>query len=1100
MFSTASRRTTSIVTAVKRLRHDDVALGALGAQISRACKIFDSSGPSMRSTLVSYLVWAAGLTVAYFCLPSLHIALWASLGLSSAGAIVIGVRRNRPERPLAWYLLAGAITTFAAGDFTYNILTLVLHQDDPFPSLADGFYLAMYPMCAAALALFIRSRTASADRSSLIDALIITTGLGLLSWVYLIEPFVSNVELTWQQKVISVAYPLGDVLLLAMVARLLTAGGFRSRSLQLLICATLGLLTADVMYGLIQLNGTWAVGGPVDGGWVIFYVLLGAAALHPSMGQMTRPLPPKPVDIGGARLLLIAATSLIAPSDSIVQAVLGHSQGRIVHSGFSALLFGLVMTRMSGVVRAHQQGIARERTLRTAGAALVAANDERLVAEAARAALTGLAPDQPEIGVALVLLEGDDFRTITGEVPTSLAALDTGTREALSGFDPAMLPTATVATLFPGQRPFGSTALVLPLRTADSLIAALFVCGDARQLIFMQDAIQALGSQVALALQRISLAQEIHHRASEAHFRSLIQNATDVILVIGANNQITYQTPSVTSVLGYQPSDLAGGPLELLLHQDDLVRSLSTLDRMRQPRVARDTKADWRLHCADGRWINAEVVCSNLLDDPDVHGLVLTIRDVTERREMERELKHRAFHDSLTSLPNRALFADRLDHALHRGARLNTLAAVLFIDVDEFKVINDTRGHAVGDQVLRHVAKVLATCIRSGDTAARLGGDEFALLLEEAGSMADVEALASRVLQELQEPMDVEGQSLVVRASIGIATNTQASDAGELLQLADMALYEAKSGFKGRYRIFRDALRDELVDKMERRDLLQRALDDRHFRLDYQPIVLMESRRVVGFEALVRWYDPARGVIPPDQFIPTAEEAGLIVPLGEWVLRQAVEQAHAWQQAYPMQPPLRMSVNVSARQFHEPGFAAMVADVLAQHPIKERTLVLELTESLLIEDNGVAEVLNEISALGVLLALDDFGTGYSALGYLRRFPIDILKLDKSFVDDLLISDDRGGLVEAIIHLAQVLELDLVVEGIENPAQCTQLLSMGCELGQGFLFARPMRPADIEPLLADQSRFTRVVTPIKAAHSPRRPRVGEPAHAGQIWST
>jgi diguanylate cyclase (GGDEF)-like protein/PAS domain S-box-containing protein len=1047
--------------------------------------------------MVSYLVWAAGLTIAYFSLPRLHIVLWASLGLSSVVSIVVGVRRNRPERPLAWYLLAAGVTMFAAGDFTYNILTLVLHENNPFPSLADGFYLAMYPLCATALALFIRSRTPSADRSSLIDALIITTGLGLLSWVYLIEPFVRNVELTWQQKVISVAYPLGDVLLLAMLARLLSAGGFRTRSLQLLTCATLGLLAADVMYGLIQLNGTWAVGGPVDGGWVLFYVLLGAAALHPSMGQMTKPLPPKPVDIGRARLLLIGAASLIAPVDSVVQFELGHTRGGIVHSVFSAVLFALVMVRMSGVVRAHQQGMARERTLGTAGAALVAASDELLVADAARTALSRLASGQPELGVALALFDGGEFRSIDRAVRSPLAALEMGAVPALSGFDPALVEATTVAMLLPGPVPAGSTALVLPLRTADSLIAALLVSGDARQLIFMQNAIQALGSQVALALQRIALAHEIHQRASETHFRSLIQNASDVILVVGDDNQIIYQTPSVTSVLGYQTSDLAGGPLERLLHQDDLVRSLSTLDRMRQP-GGRGTHADWRLRCADGRWIDAEVVCSNLLGDPDVQGLVLTIRDVTERRELERELNHRAFHDSLTSLPNRALFADRLEHALRRGARLKTLVAVLFIDLDEFKVINDTRGHAVGDEVLRHVASILATSIRSGDTAARLGGDEFALLLEEAASTAEVEALVGRVLQELREPMDIAGQSLFVRASIGIASNTHSTDASELLQLADLALYEAKSGFKGSYRFFRDALRADLVDRMERRELLQRALDDGQFRLDYQPIVLMESRRVVGFEALVRWHDPGRGVIGPDQFIPDAEESGLIVPLGEWVLRQAVEQAHAWQQAYPMAPPLRISVNVSARQFREPGFAAIVADVLAQHPIKARTLVLEITESLLIEDNGVAEILSEISAMGVLFALDDFGTGYSALGYLRRFPIDILKLDKSFVDDLLISADHGALVEAIISLAQTLELDLVVEGIESAAQCQQLHRMGCQFGQGFLFARPMAAEAIERLLQDQALFASVVTPIKAASSPRHPRVVEPAPAAQNW--
>jgi len=1000
---------------------------------------------------------------------------------------------------LAWYLLAAAVMMFGAGNFTYNMLTLVLHQENPFPSLADGFFLAMYPLCAGALAIFIRSRTQFADRSSLIDALILTAGLGLLSWIYLVEPFVRNGELTWQQKVISVAYPLGDVLLLAMLARLLSAGGIRSRSLQLLTSATLGLLTADVLYGLIQLDGSWVVGGPVDGGWIIFYVLLGAAALHPSMRQMASPLPPRPPAIGRARLLLISAASMVAPADAIVQVELGNTRTILVHAVFSAVLFGLVMTRMWGVVRAHQDGIARERALRTAGAALVAASDEGLVAEATRTALIRLAPGQHELGVALALFEGSDLRSIQSRVRAPLASFENGAVCALSGFDPVLVEASTVASLFDGSLPTGS-AVVLPLRTADALIAVLLVSGDPRELIFMQDAIQALGSQVALALQRIALARQIHQRASEAHFRSLIQNASDVILVIGAGNEISYQTPSVTSVLGYQTSDLAGRPFERLLHPGDRARSLSTLDRIRQAGVGRDAQVDWRLHRADGSWIEAEVVCRNLVDDPDVQGLVLTIRDVTGRRELERELKHRAFHDSLTSLPNRALFADRLDHALRRGARLKTLVAVLFIDIDDFKAINDTRGHTFGDEVLRRVATILRTSIRSGDTAARLGGDEFALVLEEVASVAEVESLVGRIMRELQSSIAVEGQSLLIRTSMGIATNADTTDAGELLQLADLALHEAKSGFKGSYQFFRDALRNDLVDRTERRDLLQRAFDHGHFRLDYQPIVLMESGRVVGFEALVRWHDPVRGVIPPGQFIHDAEESGLIVPLGEWVLRQAAEQAHAWQQAHPMQPPLRISVNVSARQFHEPGFAATVADVLAQHPLAARTLVLELTESLLIEDNGVAAILREISEMGVLFALDDFGTGYSALGYLRRFPIDILKLDKSFVDDLLVSADGSALVEAIIQLAQTLQLDLVVEGIESQPQCQQLRRMGSRFGQGFLFARPMAPAMIEQLLQDQDSAPGVVTSTDAAATPPQPQVAANAPAAQIWRT
>jgi len=1061
---------------------------------------------SGRLTLIAYVGLAGALTIAYFSLPGQHMALWAWLGLSSAAAIVVGIRRNRPERSLPWYLLAAAVLTFTAGDLTYNLLTLVLHQNNPFPSVADGFYLAMYPLLPAALALFIRSRTQSADRSSLIDALIISTGLGLLSWTYLIQPFVMSDELTWLQKVVSVAYPLGDVLLLAMVARLLSDGGFRCRSLQLLTFAALGLLTADVLYGLIQLNGEWAVGGPVDAGWVLFYVLLGAAALHPSMVQMTRPLPPKPVRIGRARLLLIAVVSLVAPVDAIVQVALGHGQASIVHSVFSAVIFVLVFLRMSGVVHAHRQGLEREKTLRSVGAALVGAGNEKQVAEAVRTALIRLGSNQPALGVSIAILEGSELRRIETGARAPLAALGAEAVRALSGFSPAVVEEEkSLAVLLPGPRTTGSTALVLPLRSVDELIGAMVVFGDARQLTLMQDALEALGFKAALALQRIALAHEINRRASEAHFRSLIQNASDVILVVGDDNTITYQTPSVVTVLGYELSDLAGGALDRLVHPDDLARSLATLDRMRQPGSDRGIQADWRLRCADGRWIDAEVVCGNLLEDADVRGLVLTIRDVTERRELEAELRHRAFHDSLTSLANRGLLADRLEHAMRRAARLNELVVVLFIDLDDFKVINDTRGHAVGDEVLQRVAAILDRSVRPGDTAARLGGDEFALLVEEAGSMAEGEALAARVLSELQEPMELTGGSLFVRASIGIAssaqtTTTRATDASELLQLADLALYDAKTSSKGGYRVFREALRTDVVDRMERQHRLQEALDCGQFRIAYQPIVDLASAKLLGVEALVRWDDPGRGVVAPDQFIPDAEESGLIVPLGAWVMHQAIRQAHEWQQASPEQQGFRVNINVSARQFLEPGFVRLVSQLLAEYPLTRRTLVLELTESMLIEDDGVAGILREISELGVVFALDDFGTGYSALGYLRRFPIDILKLDKTFIDDLVDSSDSSALVEAIIHLAETLELDLIVEGIEEAEQSRKLLTMGCHFGQGFLFGRASSPADIEQMFQDQDQdqLGGSVTRIPTAYTRPEPRDASDLEDVRVW--
>ncbi|MDX6275250.1 MAG: hypothetical protein QOJ92_2460 [Frankiales bacterium] len=1023
------------------------------------------TGPSCRASDLRLRVFLGGslaLTFAYFLVPGWHMVLWALLGVTSAGAVLAGVRVHRPDRALPWYLLAAGLLTFAAGDFSFNLLVGLLHEENPFPSFADGFYLAMYPLCAAALALFIRARTPDADRAGLIDALIITVGLGLLSWVYLIQPTVSGGGLTLVDTAISVSYPLGDVLLLAMLARLLRARG-HGASLLLLAAATGGMLVADASYGLIQLNGdSWKVGGPVDLGWVCFYVLVGAAALHPSMTALTRQVPAREVDISRGWLYVIGSASLIAPGDWLLHWVRGAPPDSGAHAVVSIALFVLVISRMSGILRSQQASNVRERTLRRASAQLVAAQDAEQIAAALEAALQEFAGGMAVRSTLLVregaFLIGPAFRGRLVDMPLMTAAL--------AGPHPAFVAADVLSEVRFPPLP-SAVGMVVPLRLSSELLGALVLVGNRQPMFGLRSTIETLGLTAALALERIALALAVHQRASEAHFRSLIQNSSDMIVVLSAARTIRYQTPSVARALGLEDAELVGASLELMIHPEDRSRATAVIDRLLDEPDAKDAHLDVRLPQGGGGWIETEVICSNLLRDPSVEGLVLTFRDVTQRRMLEREMTRRAFHDGLTGLANRALFADHLENALRRGARSGALSALLFLDLDDFKTINDSRGHALGDAVLRHVGGILTNLVRSGDTVGRLGGDEFAILIEDAGDEARTTELAERLLAEIREPVDLEGRTVYAQASIGIATSEHSTDAPELLRFADLALYEAKRATKGTYRYFRDGLRAEVVDRSERRARLQQALDGDQFRLLYQPIVELDSGQLVGMEALVRWHDPLRGVVPPDEFIPDAEESGMIVPLGTWVLREALRQCGAWQAAHPDGPVMRLSVNVSPRQVREPGFLQLVTTILEETPPAPWTLVFELTESLLIEDPRVIEVLEGLRLLGIKLALDDFGTGYSALGYLQRFPIDILKLDKSFIDDLLESTDREALVEAIVQLAASLALPLVVEGIELPGQRDRLADMGGMFGQGYLFGRPMGAADLEAMFTPQ---------------------------------
>jgi diguanylate cyclase (GGDEF)-like protein len=424
---------------------------------------------------------------------------------------------------------------------------------------------------------------------------------------------------------------------------------------------------------------------------------------------------------------------------------------------------------------------------------------------------------------------------------------------------------------------------------------------------------------------------------------------------------------------------------------------------------------------------------------------------------------HRALHDDLTGLPNRTLLSDRLDHALRRASRTGSRVAVLFMDLDNFKTVNDSLGHATGDELLIAVGQRIADSLRAGDTAARLGGDEFALLLEDLDSDSYAEGVGARLLSLLERPFSLGGQDVYVRASIGVAT----VGGHDLLRNADLAMYSAKSAGKNRYAVFEPGMHDAVVERLELERDLQRALERGELRLEFQPVVRLRTGRAVAVEALLRWDHPSRGAIPPANFIPLAEETRLIVPVGRWVLREACRQAAEWQRLHPA---LAVSVNLSSVQLAHPGLIEELHAALEETGLDPRSLILEITETVLMVDiESTLTTLRHLKELGIQLAVDDFGTGYSSLQYLRRFPIDILKIDKAFVEGLASASEESALARAIIDLGESFQLRVVAEGIESEHQLEGLLAMGCEYGQGYHFSRPRPPAEIAALLAGQVR-------------------------------
>lgn len=756
-------------------------------------------------------VVTTGLYLALWHTGAAGNALYDLTGLSAVVAIGIGVRLNRPRLAVAWRLVALGLLLFVAGDVTWAFYELVLKVPVPFPSWGDALYLAGYPAIAAGVVLFTRERSSGRDRAALIDAAIVATSAGIYAWLFLMEPYALDQSLPLSQRLVSIAYPLGDLVVLAVAARLALSVGRRSLAYVVLLLSFMLMLAADARYGVEALAGTYSAGAfMTDGFYMLSYLLAGCAALHPSMTTITQP-----EEVARSRptrlpLLILALALLLMPAALGIQLTLGQSPEVLVVMSGSFVLAVLILTRMTGLL-------------------------------------------------------GQLERRLT-QVKEQEGAL----RAALS-----------------------------------------------------------------------------------------------------------------------------------------------------------------------------------------------------ERETLSERLKHQAFHDPLTGVPNRLLLADRVDHAIARAERTGERLSVLFLDLDNFKSVNDALGHAAGDSLLKGVAERLGRCLRPADTIARIGGDEFAVLLESA-SNEDSAEVAQRILEELSLPFPIGDDLVGVHTSIGIAMGVGSinseNGAGDLLQQADLAMYEAKRRGKDRYEFFEADLQTAALQRHHLQADLQRAMEQGELVVHYQPIVELKSARILAVEALVRWLHPNEGLIGPQHFIPVAEETGLIYDLDRHVVKEALRQTALWRRQ--IDPELKVSVNFSAASLDRPSLLDYVQQLLHEYSLQGDALTLEITETALLHHSeALLERLRALRALGIAIALDDFGTGFSSLTHLRRLPIDVLKVGRSLIEDVTRSDRAATLAQIVHSMGPQLGLLTVAEGVEAQEQAAVLRAAGCHLAQGYLFARPSPPEDIEKMLA-----------------------------------
>ncbi|HSO74428.1 MAG TPA: EAL domain-containing protein [Blastocatellia bacterium] len=612
------------------------------------------------------------------------------------------------------------------------------------------------------------------------------------------------------------------------------------------------------------------------------------------------------------------------------------------------------------------------------------------------------------------------------------------------------------------------------LRTSDGHAIAVLEVMDRRPREFEATQAKVLAALADAAMAHVELghkARELERtkqerdraqeavKASEERYALVVRSANDGLWDWNLETNEMHFCPRWKAILGYNEDEISGRPDEWFsrVHPDDIEAVQAELTshlmglspHFQKEHRVRDQSGDYRW------WLSRGLAVWD--SNRHVYRMSGSITDVTEQKETEKQLLHNAFHDVLTGLPNRALFMDRLKRSVNRAKnRDDYLFAVLFLDVDRFKVVNDSLGHQIGDQLLIAMARRLEGCLRPGDMVARLGGDEFAIIVDHIKHVSDATQAAERIQEELGTPFTLSGHEVFAAASIGIALNLTPADLPEdILSNADTAMYRAKDRGRACCELFETGMHGRAVELMRLETDLRRALGRDEFRLHYQPIISLETWRISGFEALLRWEHPEHGIISPLTFIPLAEETGLIIAIGQWVLREACRQVRVWQDQFPSDPPLSISVNLSGKQFLQADLIERIEEILAETELQASSLEMEITESAIIENiDSATLMLRQLKTLGIRVSLDDFGTGYSSLSYLHRFPIDTIKIDRSFVSRMN-SPKNSEIVRTIVTLAGNLGLRVIAEGVETREQIIQLTGLNCDLVQGYLLSKPI---------------------------------------------
>lgn len=1130
---------------------------------------------------LSALLITVGTVAGHLAAPSADMTVMA---LSVIG-VRRGIRSNRPANPVTWRLVMEAVSLFLLADIVAKVQPLVTGRPLPYPSLADAANALGYVICLAAGVTVVRRRSKGTDPTALVDAGIVTGGIASLAWAFVIVPDLQDPASSSIGRGTNVFFDVLSMALVAIVVRLACGPGRRNGSWYWLASAVASALVSDLLLAVWSESGRSGTLVTVSNGLAAWACAsLATASLHPGMGQLTEQSNEQLPPMSPYRLATMIGSALVAP---VILLVHSSSQSFVFTVGVVmtwGVLCALIVLRMAGLVRARETMAITESIVRHASTAMVTAiTREQLCGVAGQAAHRLLESAGLSGSVSVGFLRGQelDLQSIDREgrwtpgtlvllSPSLVEAVESGVGSELFALDQQRLPEELRAPwvgLFPMRTQLPTRGLLAvrtsrPLPTPmisgceslahlmalsiEAFAAAAIQHQKAAEIRFQQlfehsaDIIAVLGRQgsrgfispsaehllrlTPALLANVSLRELVHPgdlasfdnlvqnaelygglpveirlrcdgtswkwfdviarnlssipevgsvvvtardisdrrdaderlAGSERRFRSLVQNSHDIIGTIDFDGRITWVGESIRSILGFDPSEIVGRTMLSLVDASSQNALSAALDELGNSKAS-TSRTTVRISSSTGDSRAFALTLSDRRSDNAVGYIVVNARDVTDEISLQEDLRYRALHDDLTGLPNRVLLRDQVKVALKKRPTDGNLLAVLFIDVDDFKTVNDSLGHAVGDELLRQAAERLRTWCRKEDTPGRLGGDEFAVLIESASTEEEVIGISERLRDAFRAPFEVGQRRLTVAASVGVALSTTADllTPDDLLRNADAAMYVAKSRGKDRVEVFEPSMHLQAFDRMELKEDLVRAVARHELRLYYQPLVELATGRISGYEALLRWQHPTRGLLPPMSFIPLAEETTLIDGIGWWALETAVVQLREWRIEGR---DVAVAVNLSARQLGTEAIVVDVASLLRSTGIPPSCLTIELTESAVVGSEAILR-LEALRALGIRIAADDFGTGVASYASLQQLPFTSVKIDKSLIDGLAMAGRAATQVRSIIEMAHKSDLTVVAEGIEQQDQATILAELGCDLGQGFLFGRPTPPEE-----------------------------------------